>query len=110
MLNDSHLHAGIGLYSTRNIPGVAKHFCERVYASFRFFHTNGSDAFEIMMSSSISIHIPFIAKIIDFLVPFSLAHNEMSFSREMRIFPTKNYFSLLCVCELRENEALNIYG
>lgn len=37
MLNDSHLHAGIGLYSTRVVSGVAKRFCERVDASFGFF-------------------------------------------------------------------------
>lgn len=98
MLNDSHLHVGMGLYSSRIVSGVAKHFCERVYASFRFFNTNGSEAFEIMMSSSISIHIPFIAKIIDFLVLFSRSHTQMSFSQKKREFSVEKLLFPFIVC------------
>jgi hypothetical protein len=78
---------------------------------------------EIMMSSSISIHIPFIAKIIDFLVLFFLpTHSEeeifLSFfisselmreSENERIFPSEKILVTLCEWTKKKG-ALNIYS
>ena len=106
--NDLLLHMYSSFYSCWGIVGVVKSSTRTHWRN----ETNESTLWEIMMSSSISIHIPFIAKIIDFLVLFSphthrqRESGKMFISTRWKIFRRKFW---ICV-SLSTNEALNIYG
>lgn len=97
--NDLLLHMYSSFYSCWENVGVVQSSKRTHWRN----ETNESTLWEIMMSSSISIHIPFITKIIDFLVLFSPHTHSTGREKERKNvhfyeienFPTK----ILNLCE-----------